>query len=69
MHAATRRRGSTQGGACTELLPEVADMYRQSHGHTDRFQHLTARKICMSCPVQLACLMDPIEHPKAPGHP
>jgi hypothetical protein len=29
--------GLNEGGSCTELLPEVADKYFQSHGHTDRF--------------------------------
>jgi hypothetical protein len=61
---AAERRPTPRGGACTDLLPEVADKYFQSHGHTDRFQYLTARMIFMGCPVQLACLMDAIEHPK-----
>ena len=59
---AAERHPSLRGGACTDLLPEVADKYFQSNDTTERFQCLTARMICMGCPVQLACLMDAIEH-------
>jgi hypothetical protein len=56
-----------RGGACQGLPPGVADKYFQANGHTDRFQYLTAKMICMGCPVQLACLMDAIEHPQRGG--
>ena len=52
-----------QGGACTELAPQVVDKYFEANSRTQPFEARTAKAICGTCPIQEECLDAAINGP------
>ena len=53
-----------QGGACTELAPQVVDKYFSANSRTQPFEARTAKAICSNCPIQEECLEAAIKGPR-----
>ena len=49
---------------CLSLPLEVVDKYFMADPATERFQYLTAQRICGRCAVQAACLVEAIQQPR-----
>jgi len=56
-------------GRCADLDPRVVDRYFGARGRGpdgDSFRALTARTICLQCPIVHGCLVEAIVAPKKP---